>query len=235
MENKFTDNEIIKALECCCISECDECPYDEQTACVEIMKEGTLALINRQKAMIDGLIAGQETLQKALCDKNAEIERLNNEEKALLYTVEGVRKERRRLQTILVNFMDEIYEWGNKNNADTNNFAQIAILGVERDSAVRQIKSEARKEFAEKKKNPARQIRESDIRRIKKEATNTAIRYAIVLFLSVMRDTEGYGVKRLKRVYEAIEYLADSVTRGYVKISDLENALIDEADIHIKF
>ena len=84
-----------------------------------------------------------------------------------------------------------------------------------------------------KKKNPARQLRESDIRRIKKEATDNAIRYALALFLSVMRDTEGYGVKRLKRVYAAIEYLADSVSRGYVKISDLEQALKDEADIHI--
>lgn len=84
-----------------------------------------------------------------------------------------------------------------------------------------------------KKKNPCRQLRESDIRRIKKEAADDAIRYATVLFLSAMRDTEGYGVKRLKRVYEAIEYLADSVSRGYVKLSDLEQALRDEADIHI--
>ena len=83
------------------------------------------------------------------------------------------------------------------------------------------------------KRNPCRQLRESDIRRIKKEAADDAIRYATVLFLSVMRDGEGYGVKRLKRVYEGIEYLADSVSRGYVKIADLEKALKDEADIHI--
>ena len=51
--NKLTDTEIVKALECCCVSECDECPYDEQTACVEILKEGALALINRQKAEIE--------------------------------------------------------------------------------------------------------------------------------------------------------------------------------------
>lgn len=84
-----------------------------------------------------------------------------------------------------------------------------------------------------KKKNPARQLRESDIRRIKKEAADDAIRYATVIFLSVMRDNEGYGVKRLKRVYEGVEYLADSISRGYVKLSDLEQALKDEADIHI--
>lgn len=84
-----------------------------------------------------------------------------------------------------------------------------------------------------KKRNPARQLRESDIRRIKKEAADAAVRYALVLFLNVMRDTEGYGVKRLKRVYEAIEYLADSVSRGYVKLQDLEQVLKDEANINI--
>ena len=83
------------------------------------------------------------------------------------------------------------------------------------------------------KKNPVRQLRESDIRRIKKEAADDAIRYATVIFLSVMRDNEGYGVKRLKRIYEGIEYLADSISRGYVKLADLEQALKDEADIHI--
>ncbi len=84
-----------------------------------------------------------------------------------------------------------------------------------------------------KKKNPCRQLRESDIRKIKNEAADAAVRYAVVLFLNVMRDTEGYGVKRLRRVYEAIEYLADSVSRGYVKLQDLEKVLKDEADIHI--
>lgn len=84
-----------------------------------------------------------------------------------------------------------------------------------------------------KKKNPAIHLRESDIRRIKKETTDAAIRYAIVVFLSVMRDNEGYGPKRLKRLYESIEYLADSISRGYVSIADLEKAMVDEANIHI--
>ncbi len=84
-----------------------------------------------------------------------------------------------------------------------------------------------------KKRNPARQLRESDIRRIKKEAADDAIRYATVIFLSVIRDNEGYGVKRLKRVYEGIEYLADSVSRGYVKLADLEKVLKDDVNINI--
>ena len=84
-----------------------------------------------------------------------------------------------------------------------------------------------------KKKNPSRMLRESDIRKIKKEAADAAVRYTLVLFLNAMRDSEGYGVKRLKRVYEAIEYLADSVSRGYVKIADLEKVLKEEANINI--
>lgn len=83
------------------------------------------------------------------------------------------------------------------------------------------------------KKNPARYLRESDIRKMKKEEADAAVRYATVIFLSVMRDNEGYGVKRLKRVYEGIEYLADSISRGYVKLQDLEKVLKDEANINI--
>ncbi len=41
------------------------------------------------------------------------------------------------------------------------------------------------------KKNPVRQLRESDIKRIKKEAADDAIRHATVIFLSVMRKIMG--------------------------------------------
>ena len=53
-----------------------------------------------------------------------------------------------RLRHILVNFMGEIFDWGNKNGVDTKIFAQTAILGKEKDGAVKQIKSEAYREFA---------------------------------------------------------------------------------------
>lgn len=86
----MTDAEIMKALECCCVSECDECPYDDQTACVEMVKEGALALINRQKAEIEKLNKDVEnflkvaeyqqglTMKKSfeIKDLKAEIERL---------------------------------------------------------------------------------------------------------------------------------------------------------------
>ena len=87
-----------------------------------------------------------------IVEQQAEIERLQIEQKALLSLTEKARKEIARIQTILINFMDEVYAFGNKNNVDTNSFAQIAILGAERDSAVQQIKAEAIKEFAERVK-----------------------------------------------------------------------------------
>ena len=78
----MTDNEIIKALECCSSYCRNECSYYNDDLCMENMQKQAIDLINRQKAEIDGLIAGQESLQKHLAEKNAEIESIRR--KALL-------------------------------------------------------------------------------------------------------------------------------------------------------
>ena len=116
----------------------------------EIIQEAT-------EAVEKGLDAGYavEPLLRIVKSQKAEVERLQAEEKALLITIEKMRNEIRRLQNILVNFMDEIYAFGNKNNVDTNRFAQVAVLGNERDSVVKQIKSEAYREFADLLKSKA--------------------------------------------------------------------------------
>ena len=49
-----------------------------------------------------------------------------------------------------------------------------------------------------------------------------------------MRDYEGYGKKRLRRVYSEINDLSDSVARGYCSIYDLEKVLYEEARIAMK-
>ena len=56
----MTDNEIIKALECCTdesYENCNECPYSTDTLSCERLKllEDSLELINRQKAEIERL------------------------------------------------------------------------------------------------------------------------------------------------------------------------------------
>lgn len=55
-----------------------------------------------------------------------------------------------RLKSILIKFLDEINIFGNKHNIDTTNFSLIPILEEEKNNLVKQIKSEARKEFAER-------------------------------------------------------------------------------------
>ena len=87
MAYKMTDNEIIKALECCtswvCGLSCADCPL-HGTGCVHFNKlKETLDLINRQKAEIQALredIHNRKTRENKLRSKiksfRAEIERL---------------------------------------------------------------------------------------------------------------------------------------------------------------
>lgn len=66
-EHKFTDEEIKRALECCCDEEmlhyCVICPYYKQNKdndyCQEDLHKDALGLINRQKAEIERMKAGK--------------------------------------------------------------------------------------------------------------------------------------------------------------------------------
>lgn len=75
----MTDNEIIKALECCketvADCKCQECPLKdtEVETCITVLTRKAFDLINRQKEtiqsqdeMIRALINAQETLQKEI-------------------------------------------------------------------------------------------------------------------------------------------------------------------------
>ena len=89
----LTDNEIIKALESCNalvkMRTCKTCPlYTFEGCCTAEMLRQTVGLIARQKEQIEALIAGQETLQKALAEKTAEVERLKEYPKCV-YEYDG--------------------------------------------------------------------------------------------------------------------------------------------------
>jgi hypothetical protein len=84
-----------------------------------------------------------------------------------------------------------------------------------------------------KKKNPVISMRESELRKLRDKHRNEGILFVTVIFLSVMRDKFGYGKKRLKRIYSAMEALAGSVGEGYVRLTDLQIALEEEAKITI--
>ena len=83
-EHKHTDEEIIKALECCWKTKgCLDCPYIETDGCIIESVRDTLKLINRQKAEIEKLQEVNADLNESLRlaaeankDLNAEIEDL---------------------------------------------------------------------------------------------------------------------------------------------------------------
>ena len=57
MPDKLTDNEIVKALECCKNDGiiCFECPYKKPNGCMEKLSADVLDLINRLQAEIERL------------------------------------------------------------------------------------------------------------------------------------------------------------------------------------
>ena len=77
----MTDNEIIKALECCSKEEClkQDCPIFNTKYCEEpsLFFREILDLINRLQAEKEALINGQETLQKYIADLRRELEVLS--------------------------------------------------------------------------------------------------------------------------------------------------------------
>ena len=62
-------------------------------------------------------------------------------------------------------------------------------------------------------------------------AKSDAVTQVWAIFFTVMHDKEGYGKKRLKRVWRHVNELSDSITQGYVKISDLQKTLEEEMGV----
>ena len=77
---KYTDDEVIKALECCLngnvnksqVEVCSPCPFFHDGNCTDFLKQNALALINRQKASLQEVI----TLNSKLEAENAKLQRL---------------------------------------------------------------------------------------------------------------------------------------------------------------
>ena len=83
------EKDTVKGLECCTdewYENCNECPYSIDTVSCERMKllEDSLDLINHKQELLEAAIAGQETLQKALAEKDRIIKRLNDEKVQLI-------------------------------------------------------------------------------------------------------------------------------------------------------
>lgn len=86
-----------------------------------------------------------------------------------------------------------------------------------------------------KRVNPSRvPVTLADIKKAKIEAQNTAVTFAWAILFSVLRDKEGWGRKRLSRLWDEVNDLSDSVSKGYVSIYDLMKTLEEEAGICLK-
>ena len=74
-----------------------------------------------------------------------------------------------------------------------------------------------------KKTNPRnRPVSEADVKRAKKQAQDVLI------------DKHGYTHDQIKAVQDDLNYLADSVAKGYVKWNDIAQVLEDEYDVHLE-
>ena len=85
-----------------------------------------------------------------------------------------------------------------------------------------------------KKVNPRRRpATEADVERAKKDALEEAVVYAMAIFFTVLCDKEQADKEIMQRVWNEVNELSDSVTKGYVSISDLRRTLNEEYDIVI--
>ena len=101
----MTDKEIIKGLKCCLGGTeelCKECPFNGKCyGDVDFLIAFALDLINRQQEQLEATIEGQETLQKALAEKDREAAELNSDLKLLKNNYE-------HLKTILMRPLKKI-------------------------------------------------------------------------------------------------------------------------------
>ena len=83
--------------------------------------------------------------------------------------------------------------------------------------------------MAKKKKvNPRRKpATQADVEKAKRQAQTHAINMVWAVFFTALRDKEGYGYTRLRRVWDEVNYISDSIDKGYIKLDDLVNELAE--------
>lgn len=86
-----------------------------------------------------------------------------------------------------------------------------------------------------KKVNPSRRpASRADVERAKREAQEVAVKLAWSIFFTVLRDKEGYELDDLRRVWNEVEDLSDSIAGGYCTVADLRDVLKQEIGAAIR-
>ena len=121
----MTDNEIVKALECCHqVNGCDRCPLRNDTDECEILNTYALDLIKRQKAEIERLKEHERIVSKMLSEcweRIAELDELNENAKS-----EAIKEFAERLKGIYES--DKRYDRPNAHTLVDKLFANIDNL-----------------------------------------------------------------------------------------------------------
>lgn len=152
-ERKFTDEEVIKALEHCTSSTtseaCNGCPFYDTDVCIEMdnaLNIYALDLINRQRAELKALkmdndqlqsdivnaTMNLESVQHELDKARAEIERLQkyNTDIAFKHYNDGIKEFAERLKERFFNYYEGLNENTSKNNyhGETLMFYEVADM-----------------------------------------------------------------------------------------------------------
>lgn len=86
-----------------------------------------------------------------------------------------------------------------------------------------------------KKTNPRRKpATMADVQKAKKDAADFATAAAIAIIFTALTDKMGMTVEQVQELWGHVDYVSDSVSRGYVTIPQMRRTLKEEYGIDIK-
>lgn len=84
--------------------------------------------------------------------------------------------------------------------------------------------------MAKKKINPRKKpVTQYEV----KKQTDKAIRLAIAIVISTVAETDRFTLEEMQELWDKINYKSDSISRGYVKMEDIVQALDEEYGIEV--
>lgn len=88
--------------------------------------------------------------------------------------------------------------------------------------------------MAKKKPNPRKiPATKADIEKAKKQGTDKAATFAIAIIFTALTDKMGWTKEQLLELWGHVDYISDSVTKGYVTIPQLLHTLKEEYGVSI--
>ena len=85
-----------------------------------------------------------------------------------------------------------------------------------------------------KRVNPRRRpLTMADLERAKKVTYKQAVSYAMAIIFTALKDKKGMTDEELREIWNAVNSLSESVSLGYVSVSDLQHVLLTEYGIEV--